>query len=153
MAIDETKMDHIESTAMNMLLAGDHLTLANLHHQLRAATVSAREYTGVGFFTKFSVPEGIPRLEGVKRLVIGDVYADMEDMAYGVGFLLFVKDGALNMLECFCNGDQYPEHPVLTRIYYMGPKSTVGSLTTLKEVVTRDLDFAFGKDRPRPAGH
>ena len=71
---------------------------AGLERQLAAATVTERENSGAGFFTTISVPDGPPRVNSPK--VLGyETHAHVKGMEYGLGFVLFMKDGALDMLE------------------------------------------------------
>ena len=153
MAIDETQLDRIESIAIDLLLSGDHPVLAVLRLQRKVAAVSARNYTGVGFFTKFAVPGDAPRLDGVHRLVLSDVHGEIDEVAHGVGFVLFIKNGVIDVLECFTYDGSYPQHPMLVRAYYVGPKSRAGSLIMLSEVPARDLEFAFTGNKSVPSIH
>tara|TARA_R110001606_G_scaffold94125_2_gene208831 strand:- start:11347 stop:11718 length:372 start_codon:yes stop_codon:yes gene_type:complete len=73
--------------------------------QLAGASVAERENTGGGFFTKISVatasqPLSCPRTFGPA------IYADVEGLAYGVGFVLFMKDGYLDLLEGYAVGHE-----------------------------------------------
>ena len=83
-------MYEIESHAMEFLLAGSDPELGILRDQFALAMVAERENTGVGFFTKFQVPNDLPRLGRKERIIIGDVYGEVEGNEYGVGLLLFI---------------------------------------------------------------
>ena len=74
--VDQPKsMNEFEQRVMEMLLAGDHLYLGTLRVQLDAAAVTAREHTGVGFFTSFAVPDDCLRLPAAQgRCTISDVF-------------------------------------------------------------------------------
>src|SRR5262245_2232042 len=113
----------VEKKVLEMLLSGADDRLAVLRRQLDCATVSSREFSGVGFFTHFSVAPSVPRLAGSHRLVLGDVYAEVTGLEHPSGFLLFVTEGAIDMLECFTFNDQWPDDAELRRAYYMHPKS------------------------------
>jgi hypothetical protein len=69
-------LNDIETTAMGMLLAGEHPVLAVLRDQLAVAEVANREFSGAGFFVFFRVPASSSRVDE-RRLVIGDVYAEL----------------------------------------------------------------------------
>src|SRR5579864_2949402 len=138
-------MNRLEAEVMHMLLAGDHPVLAVLRHQREVVTVRDREFTGVGFFTNFAVPEAAPRVPDVDRLVIGDVYAELEGLKHTVGFLLFLRQGAIDFLECFGVEDTFPQHPTIRRAFYMHPR-TPGS-PGLCETKERDLDWIFTSPR------
>ena len=86
-------LNAIEHEAMGMLLEGGHPTLSLLRQQFKRSHVSKREFTGSGFFTTFEIDPAAPRFAYTGRIVIGDVYAEMDGLQYGVGFILFVDDG------------------------------------------------------------
>ena len=134
-------MFEIESKAMEFLLAGDDRELEILRDQFNLATVSGRENTGVGFFTKFRVPDDRPRLARRGRIVIGDVYGEVEENPDGVGFLLFVEDGVMDTLECFSNYGPVKEDPQLIRLFYVNP----GECNSLIETPHRNLDWALDR--------
>jgi hypothetical protein len=81
---------------MDYLLRGGHPVLATLREQLAVATVAAREFTGVGFFTRFHVPPTASRLPSPRPIVISDVHAEVSGLQHGAGFVLFVEDGVLD---------------------------------------------------------
>jgi predicted transcriptional regulator len=47
------------------------------------------------------------------------VYAEVSGLNHGAGFLLFVKDGTLDVLECFIHEDSWPADAALHRLYYV----------------------------------
>ena len=128
---------------MTMLLDGDDPPLAVLRSQAGAASVASREFSGAGFFTTFKVPETSPRLQGVPRLVIGDVHATLDGLEHDAGFLLFVADGAIEMLECFIVDPAFPPDPRLLRAYYVRPIKPGGG--EVHETPVRDLTWALGR--------
>ena len=114
------EIELIERQVMQMLLVGDHPSLEVLRKQLAHCVVVERVFTGVGFFTTFEVQGCIPRLEARRRIVIGDVCANVEDLDYGCGFILFVNDGVIGTLECHLWGDDvFPDKPQYNRLYYI----------------------------------
>ena len=134
----ESVVNELERKALEMLLAGDHPSLVVLREQLAVVDVQDREFSGVGFFTELRVPPSAARLDGRPRLIIGDVYAEVSGLEHPVGFLLFVSEGALDMLECFIHDDQWPaSEPTLVRAYYVRTGAEV------VETPCRDLQAAF----------
>jgi hypothetical protein len=112
------KINNLERQLLDALLSGDDPVLLALRDQLSKSKIKSRELSGVGFFLNFSVPDSVPRI-GSGRILIGDVYFDLEGIKYGGGAILFVDDGHLSMLEAYLNGDEkWPTEPNLTRIYY-----------------------------------
>ena len=100
-------MEELERVVMARLLAADTVVAPALRAQCAVADVARREFTGVGFFTDFAVPPDAPRIVP-PDLELGDAAT----LANGtpVGFVLFVRDGALSMLEGYTYGDDpWPE--------------------------------------------
>src|SRR5436305_953785 len=105
----QDRMDQLEHHVLQMLLEGDDPLLAILRNQLEIATRAPREDSGVGFFTHFEVPEQAPRVPGKPSMQFGDVIAEMEGLRYGAGFVLFIKNGVLTMLEGYTYDEPWPE--------------------------------------------
>jgi len=137
-------MNELERTIVTKLLQGDDPVLEVLRRQAADAHVSERDFTGVGFYATLSVPPHLPRLEGMPRLVIGDVYAEIDGLEHEAGFLLIVTNGAIDVLECFSIDDAFPQQPKLKRAYYVRPAS--GDTGSLVETQNRDLSWAL-RDR------
>jgi hypothetical protein len=133
----------LERQVMEFALRGEHPGLEVLREQLAAAAVSTGEYTGVGFFAHFAVPDSARRLPSAGRMVIGDVYADVTGLQHSAGFLVFVERGILEMLECFIFEDAWPAEARICRLYYLRPKEPGSS--SLIEAAQRDLAFARGE--------
>jgi hypothetical protein len=116
-------VNDIERQVMDCLLRGDHPHLVTLREQLELSKVAARDFTGVGFFTHFAVPTSARRLPFARRVIIDDVHAEVSGLPSGAGFLLFVEQGMLDMLECFIYDDAWPPDAKLIRLYYLTPRS------------------------------
>ncbi len=103
----EISQEQLEAELLRLLLEGD---LPILRDQVARARVVRREFSGVGFFTSFEVQGNIPLAEP-PNFAGGNVNIQMEDLVYGAGCVLFVRNGKLDMLECYTNGDEHwPEH-------------------------------------------
>jgi hypothetical protein len=103
-------VDHLtklECAVLEKLLAGDLPALEALRSQARSSRIVERRMTGVGFFTTFAVPPDVPRVQGSFQL--GDVLGKLEGLAHGAGFLLWVEDGVLEMLEGYTFDEPWPE--------------------------------------------
>jgi hypothetical protein len=88
----------LEVAALRSIFSETSELAAGLERQLAAATVAERENSGRGFFTTITVPDDPPRVNSPK--VLGyETHAHVQGMEYGLGFVLFMKDGALNLLE------------------------------------------------------
>lgn len=75
-----------------------------LRGQLDVCRIKARRFTGVGFFTDIVVPQRLAVAE-IGRRVLSGMNAELDGLQYGAGFLLFIEDGMLDMLEGFTYGD------------------------------------------------
>ena len=114
------EIEPIEHQVMEMLLAGDHPTLEATRRQFAHCIVVEREFTGAGFFTTFDVQDTVAPLEPRSRIVLDDVCADVDGLDYGCGFILFVDDGLIGMLECHLWGDDaFPDNPRYNQLYYV----------------------------------
>ena len=99
----------LESQVIQMLLSGDDEALLVLREQAQQATVSSREITGVGFFTEFTIPPEAPRINGCPTFTLCDVNGSATNVRHGLGFVLFVTDGALEMLEGYTYDEPWPD--------------------------------------------
>ncbi len=70
-----------------------------LSAQLSGLSVTGRENTGAGFYTRFAIDSQAP----VASLAspIGDVAVKVDGLDHGIGFLLWLRDGYMNQLEGF----------------------------------------------------
>lgn len=94
-------LKQLEKEAIQLILR-EHPSLLN---QLKNATITKREFTGAGFYTNFQVQDVI---SGEEDLQISDVGAKLNN-SIQVGFLLFIKKGKLNLLECYTYADPWPD--------------------------------------------
>ena len=104
-----TGLTTLEEQVLEMLLRGQDEVLDVLRQQVKDAQVSSREITGVGFFTNFEVPAEAPRVKARPKFELGDVNGMADNVKYGLGFLLFVNDGALSMLEGYTYDEPWPD--------------------------------------------
>ena len=111
-------LTELETAVLAMILDGDHPVLRQLREQLASCHVKRREFTGVGFYTHLDVGDARP--SGATPLRFGDVTAEIEGMACGAGFLLFVEHGRLCMLEGYSFDEPWPSTVDKYRLKYMG---------------------------------
>ena len=108
----------LERSVMEMLLSGEQPTLRVLRQQFAASRPSKREHTGVGFFTYFDVPASTPRPSIDARVRIDDVQATLSGLQYGAGFVLFVSNGVIEMLEGYTYDEPWPRDAQLVNLRY-----------------------------------
>jgi hypothetical protein len=71
-----------------------------LQEQLRTASVVSRRNTGGGFYAGLATASDAPEI--IERKVFGDnVYALIPGLDYGIGLILFMRDGRMHLLEGF----------------------------------------------------
>jgi len=124
-------LNDLEHAVLDMLLSGsgDDPVLAVLREQASAARLARRERTGVGFFCSFEVPSEAPTIVEHPNFEISDVEAELEGLKHGAGFVLFVRDGRLDMLEGFSYDEPWPTEIGNFRLAYSSePRVRVPSL-------------------------
>jgi hypothetical protein len=99
----------LERAVLEMMAEGDAPEMRKLQEQLAGCVVRSRELTGVGFFTSLEVDRA--SVAPVERLPtpFGDVYAEIEGLAHGAGFLLWIKDGYVDTLEGHSYDEPWPD--------------------------------------------
>lgn len=110
----------LEQAVLVKLLSGESERDGILHKQIFALRVIEREMTGVGFFTRFSMPDDVPKLPDAATFQFGDVAAEINGLERSAGFLLFVKQGAVYMLEGYTYGEPRPQDIHGFHLYYDG---------------------------------
>jgi hypothetical protein len=76
-----------------------------LTHQLELVEVADRENTGGGFFTDLRIPDSAPAVVGQTHL--GETtHAAIDGLEYGVGLILFLKEGRMDLLEGYSVGGE-----------------------------------------------
>ncbi len=84
----------------------DHAAL--IQAQLALATVTSRRKTPSGFFLNLAVSPQV--LFEPANFELNDVYADIEGLEHGAGFVLFVRNGRLSFLEGHSHDEDWPGH-------------------------------------------
>jgi hypothetical protein len=107
MNMTQQQTSEFETEVLAKLLEGDLPELELLRSQVRSARVR-REWTGAGFWTEFTVDPSTPRLANRGRFQITGVYGRHPDLDAGVGFTLFVDDGAVSSLEGYTYEEPWP---------------------------------------------
>lgn len=99
-----------ERAVLEALLTGQSMALQRLRDQLKCCAVTRRDWSSAGFYTYMSVPPGVDRASTATDVVrIGDVGAEIEGLRYGAGFILYVKEGVLDVLEGYSYDEPWPE--------------------------------------------
>jgi hypothetical protein len=118
-----TALTSLEDQVIRMLLAGDDEALAVLRQQIDHAEVSSRRMTGAGFYTDFIVHREAARVGGRTSFKLGDVSGTAANVKHGLGFLLYVTDGVLSMLEGYTYDEAWPKEVQRLVLAYSGGQS------------------------------
>ena len=131
MNIEKKYFSNLEYQVMKMLLYGDDNFLEILRNQFKLASLLEREYTGVGFFTDISLPENVQKLKPEISFQLSDVGAEVDGLKYGLGFVLFITNGAIELFEVFTYDEKYPESVGKFTLHYL--KDTGKGLISVSE--------------------
>ena len=114
------KHKELANQVMKMLLSGDDKVLLTLREQYESAVIVSEEDTGVGFFICYQVDSTMRIGEEFKTTFqIGDIDGEIDGIDGAVGFVLFIKDGYLTMLEGYTNViDKWPEIDTEIKLCY-----------------------------------
>ena len=115
---EEEMPEHVRSLVrrlMMLLLDGPLPALVAFRNQYAAARLVHLDWTGVGFFASFDVPNDVPPVEPA-RISGGSAYIKVEGLEYGAGCVLHVIDGRLGCLEAFSYGEPWPEDAVIVEV-------------------------------------
>jgi hypothetical protein len=105
-------MEHVEfeKILMKMLLSGDDEVLNKLRKQYEVAKIESREFSDAGFYTSFLVENRNDLCIMNKSFHIGDVDGNIDGIEGAVGFILYVKNGYITLLEGYTNAvDTWPK--------------------------------------------
>ncbi len=106
---------------MQMILKGKSDVLHKLRKQYQIAK-KTEEISDVGFYINFELNDEKYLVDN-KSFHIGDVYGTVKDQYAVVGFILFVKEGKIQMLEAYTNGiDKFPKDDEIILTYDNGKK-------------------------------
>ena len=105
-----TSLTADEKRILENLLAGEDQERTTLRAQAREALVISRDQTGVGFYTDLWIPPTAPRL-GPE--VSGTLDGSGSMSGKMCSFILFVRQGAVQTLECVTLIGDLPETCVL----------------------------------------
>ena len=73
---------------------------------METAQVVSFENSGVGFFSNLAVGDDTPLLAETSPL--SGAYGDVVGIEHGMGFIVFLKEGRIAVIEGYCNGDTPP---------------------------------------------
>jgi hypothetical protein len=127
-------MEHaeFEMKLIEMLLSGDDEVLSKLRKQYEVAKIVSREFSEAGFYTSFLVENRSDLCIMNKSFHIGDVDGNVDGIEGAVGFVLYVKNGYITLLEGYTNAvDTWPKsYDNIVLSYDSGEIRNIASLRT-----------------------
>jgi hypothetical protein len=124
----------LERDVLAALLQPDHPVINALRRQLVYCRVALRELTGVGFFSTLQIsPEVQPAPVKRGRMTLGDVTAAVEGLEHGAGFVLFVQNGVLDLLEGFSYDEPWTDVDAQYQITAGGVFHSGGGMTDIEQ--------------------
>lgn len=119
----------LSSVERGILLAateGDEPIYKGLRLQVEACTVTSRSFTGVGFFIDLEVDRLIaPAAIELRDFAISDLAASVEGLERGAGFVVFVRDGFLSVLEGFTYDEPWLQMPDRVVVVVSNPRDPI----------------------------
>jgi hypothetical protein len=103
-------LNPLEKSVLDRLLQKKEEPFETLRRQLSLAAVSTREFTGVGFFTQFALPQDAQVNRDLSDMTLGGIGATIPGLEHGAGFLLFIRGGVVSMLEGFTYDETWPDN-------------------------------------------
>jgi hypothetical protein len=129
------ELTRLEREVVATLIAPDHPVMHALRQQLEGCAVAFREFSGHGFFSTLVVADRVaPAPVTPKRLALGDVTATIDGLEHGAGFVLFVREGVIAVLEGFAYDEPWPDDVKGFQITAGGVAHVGGSETDLEQV-------------------
>ncbi|MEH6361134.1 MAG: hypothetical protein V7761_10425 [Amylibacter sp.] len=119
------KITDLEAEAISLSLGEFLRSPPNADVFTDVVEVTLREFTGAGFFTEFNETPHLKVFCGDRDFTGGGMGAVLNETIH-VGFLLFIKKGYLNKLECYTYSDDWPSE-ITSYTFYGLPDSPANS--------------------------
>ena len=112
------KLSFLEREVIEAILKcqKENPTCEQLFRQYEVALVKKRTFTGVGFYTEFIIDEGLG-LESNVQMQLGSVYAKIDGLKCGAGFVLFVENGIITTLEGYSYDERWPNDAKVIELF------------------------------------
>jgi len=112
----------------NILLYSEREYIDKIRQQYKNADVVTRKFTGIGFFTHFSVADKSLYLNEDINFKLGGIYAEINDIKYGTGFVLYVSNGVITQLEGYTYREAWPEEITEYKLYIVNKDGTLTAI-------------------------
>lgn len=143
----EAELTALERAVIACLVSREHPVTAALRYQVDHCRVTSREFTGVGFYTALDVQSDAPPAPVLPgRMHLEDVTARVDGLSHGAGFVLWIEDGVLHVLEAFSYDEPWPDE-IRGYDVQAGGVEHIGTRTDLQEI---DASWLRSVDDGRP---
>ena len=137
-----TGFTNAENEVISLLLSGRHEVLGKLREQQKMASVVCRKKTDIGFSTEIALDSREYDLKEKSRFQIADVYGTYRDLAFDPGFILWIDNGCLSSLECFCFDPTFSFDSEFFDAYFVCPISSSGTFD-VHRIAEREEEIAL----------
>ena len=131
----------LEKAVLEKMLIGNNRVFEVIKEQLASATVSKRELTGSGFFTRFALRASTKKLPKKSKFMIADVSAKIPRLKNGADFILWIENGVILSLEGFTYDEAWPKEITSFELAFLSERPPGSG--KLWHSDTRDMDFAL----------
>ncbi len=133
------KLTKLEIDVMEFLLKGNNDVLEILREQYsNVIDISRTNNNGYGYYIYFIIRDDINKLNEINNIKLdfcfGDVIATVEGLKNGAGFLLWVKNGLIHMLEVYSYEEEWPKEILGYKVFYIDNRRTIEELSKIWEI-------------------
>lgn len=109
----------LEEMVLNAIFKvnNDNLSCRKIKQQLKSLKVKNRTFTGVGFYTEFIVYDETLIVDKTINIELGGIDAEIDGLNHGAGFILWVKDGLIEILEGYCYDESWPVNAEIAKLF------------------------------------
>ncbi len=109
----------IERTVLEITAREFPNSAAVFRRQIESAHVVKFQNSGAGFFSYLAVTDDAALL--TEKSPLDGAHGNVLGLEHGMGFVVFLKDGRLNMIEGYCHGDDSTSVDFARVIYGLVP--------------------------------
>lgn len=121
--------EDFEKKLIEMLLDGENEVLSTLKKQYELSKVVSRDFSDVGFYTSVFIQNKDDLCLNGKSFYLGDVDGTVNGIKGAIGFILYIKNGYISLLEGYTNIiDKWPTNEEIKLTYDSGETRNIKSL-------------------------
>ena len=98
--------EKFEDEVIKRIIAENPELSKTLKRQYSSSIILSRKFTGAGFYTEYEITDKSLLLPD-KSNHLGKTQAKVDGLEYGMGFILYVKDGIISTLEGHTYGEAF----------------------------------------------